>query len=256
MAIAMSLMIAQIDFSDWTKWLIPLMIVGGSVLSSITKAYKDRAERKKKDADNTQVPKMEPPTARPARPSIPVARPRTPTTGPVHQEITRPPQPRPVARPIADPMRAPRPVAAPPLGEWFSKPDEVVIVRESHDVDPPKRIQPEPLPSQHQRLARPPLPSAEPQRQQPRRRRRKQLDALAGAARRVKKANATEADLLGSPLVSSLDPVQSEPETSTPDDGASSFVRPTRAALRHAIIMNEILSPPISLRGSSSVLDI
>jgi len=220
---------------DWVEIIVVVLIFGGSALGALAKwiiaklnpETPEKLERAEEDKPERQ-----------AAPARPVARPMPPVAFP--------------ARPVARPM-PPQPVAQRPAGgEWVFQDPSRPTARQP--LDEPRRAAPE--------SPRPPAPvvppvviRVEPAASRPAR------SVARKAKRHIPKTTARtpERDLReeGDREFDRLD--HQVWDVDTPDSKAALVVvevcdefdpirRPTRRSLRRAIIMKEILGPPLALR--------
>ncbi len=214
---------------DWIEGIIVLVIIAGSALSGIVKAIITKLNRSREEVEAERELQERPPpprmTQRPAMP--PIARPMPPRRRP----------PAVVQRPAAKPLTSQRPQAEvprtiPPVVQTILD----VVLDGAVDVeDVLHRTQPQ------QSHAPPPPPPRPTQSKvtKPAARRRSIDD------REVQKAMLVEKRI--GHVEPKVAPVT--PPLST-DADSELFERPTRTDLRRAIILNEILSPPLALRAT------
>lgn len=220
--------------------IIAAIVIGGSALSAVAKAWKDREESKRR-ARNTQVPRQQRPLHPPARPLPDRSQPSTKPASPLEPAV-------PVAPTIrnAEPVKIPGPIHAPPV--VAGRPLEP---RRPRPVRPPASRPPRP---DRARRAAPPERSIPVARRAdtPVERPDSMLTAAEASRRQVADSYAA---IVARPLAAdSTDPrlqerrSSSSPVAESPDDGWNDIVHPSRRTLRRAILLNEILSPPLSLR--------
>lgn len=228
--------LAQNNF-DWIENIFILVIIALGALSSVAQALikkfssKEKKEKKRatlepRRADvNDEFQQGRPPVARPL-----------------------PPRPRPaVDRPVADRRKGKRaePIGLPePLRDILSDLVPELVPERPREVVPEKQA------SQSAQPAPPPaVPTQERKTPRPK---RKRVRRRAPAPEPV----ADEVTQMGQHLVN-LDSELARPisdaikHKTTVVDPFSLFKRPSRASLRYAIVMKEILGPPISLRQDS-----
>jgi hypothetical protein len=218
-------MLAIQDIGDWIQGIVVLIIIAGSALSGLAKAITAKLDRAREAAKAKGEGQQEAP--RTIRPVMPVARPMPPPR--------RPPQlfERPVAKPLPPQVRTqPRadlPPAVPPLVRTIL--DMVLdgAVDLEAAVPTPPRARPERPPAPQR--AKPPAPP------------RPEVGRRAIEAREEQKA-----ELLEKRIGHVQRHVAPATAPTSPDDGMTLFDRPTHSDLRRAIILNEILSPPLALR--------
>lgn len=251
---------AQGNF-DWMENIYGIIVIAfvvfGNIANSIIKSIKEKKEREKKLT--TPMPEPLPTQQRPGGPSaFPTARPR-----PTRPEVARPlPPTRPTSPP--PPLARPAPEAQPPRpAKTLGIPRELLPegLQEVLAEAVPELVRPKPRPQTPPSAQRPPV------RTQQKASSGRQRTALPSERSKMKKSQrpADSAERLGTmtssfdvepPRESSVDAyVESHishlkhPVEDVPLGTAAHARRlPSRAALRHAIIMSEILSPPRALR--------
>jgi hypothetical protein len=243
----MDWLLAESELSDWLQALLVILLVAGSAFAAVAKKLIEFFGGAKAD-DSPSV--GDKPTARSAgpEPQRPVARPMTP------QRRTASPRTPPVAAPFPSqatsetprPVQPPRPPAAPgPRPAPLVPPS---LVRERPPARPTIH---EGLPSEkpsvvgHGGEVPPHLPSEDLRDAHITERGHEDLPSEVRAGKREArgKGPAPSRRLSRAPLIAE---VVAEPAA---DQGLRDLVRhPTRAELRRAIIMNEILGPPVAVR--------
>jgi len=224
-------MLAIQGIGDWIEGIIVLVIIAGSALGGIGKAISAKLNRSREEAAQREGRERPPPrmTERPALP--PMARPMPPRRRPP-VAMQRPatgsltPQPAP-QRPVAEIPRSFQPVVQSILD---------VVLDGAVDLE---TAFPKPQPSQPRREPPPASPRAG-RTSVPRQpvRRRSIEDREEQKSKLVEKR------------IGHVEPhVASSPPPSSTETNFGWFERPTRTDLRRAIILNEILSPPLALRG-------
>ena len=202
---------------DWIRIIILLFVAGSAVFGAVTKAL-IRKFSPKKDADTPALGRPEPVRLRPPSPARPVARPMPTPQG---------------SGPVAPPAR-PRPVTKFPSVE--SLPEmlrEVFAQLGDAEETPPSRPAPPPVAAPPRARA---VPGIERTGRKPvaaRQRARSKPGAAPAAGVRSRVASVADGDVR---------------KTAIKDLPPGTVRHPTRASLRRAIIMNEILSPPLALR--------
>jgi hypothetical protein len=232
--------LAQERMADWLEWLVPMVVIALAVLGNITRALtKSKARKEEKrsgprpeDHRRHHPPAPPRPVARPA-PVRPVARPI-----PSHE------RPRPAVTAPAPPRRAqPHRVDSLPdlLKEVFGQ------LREAASASPAPASKPAP-PS-------PPVEST-PTPPRPRKARRRKLLATANRASTPpaapKPAELRDHHLrhLEDSFATVTEPEIDEFAIAADEIGSLRLGvrRPGRTDLRRAVILSEVLSPPLSLR--------
>lgn len=257
------ILLAQSELDDWVKIVILVLFIGGSTLGALAKkliAYFGPKEDQSGKApriptvvgDDRTRPRQQPrPVARPA-PTLPTAHPAPSFPPP------RPAPSLPSARP-APPARqaskAPtmRPVAKPQPLEQPAKPTLADLVQEVFE-------------QQHSDVARVPADTASPPPVRPvapreapqtkKRRSQREAKRIASAKKQrsgqVKPSAASGSEQEGVDPEKHLGRLQSKIPKQTEQataPAADSFRRPSKDALRRAIIMSEVLRPPLALRA-------
>lgn len=218
-------MLAIPDISDWVEGIIVLVIIAGSALSGIVKAIITKLNRSREEVEaERELQERPPPQRMTQRPTVPpVARPmppRRPAATLEHRPVARPMMPQ---RPTAEIPKSLQPMVQTILD---------VVLDGAVDVEdvfgkPKPRPTPPPAPPRTAKATVPKRPA----------RRRSIEDREEQKAKLVEKR-------IGHVETH----VASATPTSTTDADFEWFERPTRTDLRRAIILNEILSPPLALR--------
>jgi hypothetical protein len=241
--------LAQSEFSDLLDIVLYVAIVALSALGWLAKKLIEyfggpKAERKETRPDVMEAEEIEEPAdVYPAgtgpRPMPPPARPATGRRGP-----------RPVARPYPTPTAPPtRPVprpghAAPPTVERRPAPPPVT----------PRPQQPPPSPPFERRPPRElhlDLPSERVETKRRSTRRRAGLPSKRAPRerkRRPKLKRGVEIEILEPSLAQRFAPRKTRDVQGEQDELLAFVQHPTRQSLRQAIVMNEILGPPVGLR--------
>jgi hypothetical protein len=247
---------------DWIQIIVIIMVIGASAFGAISKKLikaftpeePDEAGAKKPPAE--QAPPLPKPVRRSAPPARPVARPMpgaprsdTSTFPPVarpvpprpvrHSQVeqrrdllaeaepppVRTPQPQPVARPAPTP--APRPAPAP---EWRERPAA------PHKPPRPTRIE--------KSVDRVGARVREEERQF-----ESAIDERVGILEPAVVEEVEEFDAAIDDRMGHIGPEGSMPQVARrPSGRAPFFGRPTASELQHAVLMREILGPPVALR--------
>jgi len=256
----MSDILAQGNF-DWMENLVGIIVIAfvvlGNVANALIKGIKEKKERERKHTTPTSRPSSAQPrggapsaypTARPRPPRPEVARPVPPA---------RPTAPQQPATELAPEAQPPRP--APTLGiprELLPEGLEEVLAEIVPQLVRPKPRPQTPPPAQHPpvrktRKAAAPHPRSAPPSPRP------EQPSSSRPTDPAKRLGTLTSNLDAEPPrepsvaahveshISHLDHPVSDATIGTLAHGRR---RPTRAALRHAIIMNEIISPPRALR--------
>jgi len=234
-------MLAIKDIGDWVQVIIVLVIVAGSALSGIVKAIITKLNRSREEAEAERERQGRPRPQRVTdRPAPPVARPMPPRH--------RPPMAmqQPVARPLPPQQRsqAEVPRTLPPVVQtiWDVVLERAVDLETAFPKPRPPQPTAEPPVSGAARTYRaqpPPVPPRVGKAIVPKRPvgRRSIEDREEQKAKFVEKR------------IGHVEPhVASATPPSSTDAYSELFERPTRTDLRRAIILNEILSPPLALR--------
>ena len=237
-------MLAIQDIGDWIEGIIVLVIIAGSALSGIGKAIVNKLNRSREEAEAQRrregQPRPQRVTDRPAVP--PVARPMPPRRPASTIEH------RPVAWPLTPPTARRRPHAEvpqpiPPVLQTIL---DVVLdggVELETVVRKPRPPQPaaEPPVSGSARTSRvQPPPAPRPSKTK--------VPKLATRRRSIEDREEQKAKLVEKRLGHVVPHVASTTPLSSTGDESVLFDRPTRTDLRRAIILNELLSPPLALR--------
>jgi hypothetical protein len=212
-------MLAIQDIGDWIQGVVVLIIIAGSALGGLGKAITaklDRAREAAKGEGQQAAPRT-------IRTVTPVARPMPPQR--------RQPQlfERPVAKPLAPSPPQPRAELPPTLPPMVKTLLEAVLNTEIDATPRPRPVCLQPPPRPRPASPKAPKPAAV---------NRRSIDE-----REERKAELVEKRI--GHVQRHVAPVAA-PTTS--DDGMTLFDRPTHRDLRRAIILNEILSPPLALR--------
>ena len=209
-------------FDDWIQIIILALVAGSAVFGKVTKTL-IRKFSPKKDPDAPVLGRPEPLPRRPPPPARPVAR-------PMPQAPTATPQ---AAGPVAPPAQ-PRPASRFPRVESLPQMLRGVFKQLGDAGEtPPSRSAPLPAAPPPQARAAPGIERAGRKPVAARKRARSKPGASPVAGVRPLVASVAEGDVQ---------------ETQIKDSPLDTVRHPTRASLRRAIIMNEILSPPLALR--------
>ncbi|MCH7595293.1 MAG: hypothetical protein IID35_01935 [Planctomycetes bacterium] len=208
---------------DWIQGVILLLVVGLPVLNKIVKAI---AAKLSGTEDETEAPT--PPQHR-DRSRPPVARARGSKPQPAHQPpppVARPQPPRPAVSPPrrSAPQDAPPPAFAP----------LIEMIRERIEERPRVRQQQRPGPKPEEKPQRKPVRSARPSSTK----KRKQRESIAEREQRLAKQGEERMGHVREGLVT--------PVVERPSDHRHMWM--TRQSLRRAIVLSEILAPPLALR--------
>ena len=215
------------DPGDWIQGVVVLIIIAGSALSGVAKAITAKLDRAREAAKAKGEGQQEAP--RTIRTVTPVARPMPPPR--------RPPQlfEHPVAKPLPPQVRTqPRtdlPPAFPPVVRTILD----MVLDGAVDLD---AAVPTPPPPRARREG-PPAPQR-PQATAP-------LRPKVGR-RSIEEQEERKAELVEKRIGHVQRHVAPVAAPASSDDGMTLFDRPTHRDLRRAIILNEILSPPLALR--------
>ena len=245
MFLANDLMLGQRG-AGWIETVVIIAIVAMPILGSAAKFFirkfspQDKGDEQASNASGGTAPRRDParPVARPL-PSRPV-RPVAPGPGTVEQPAAVRRASIPVPEPLRDILSEVMPELVPPR----PKPPEA---RPREEVAAPRRrrTKPQPRTVSRERRAATPRPSSEP---------RAERSKSGRSSRRVPKES------LETRLGSADERVGHLQSTLVATDDAAggdnlwrdqwaSLKNPTRRAIRFAIVMNEILGPPVALRG-------
>lgn len=215
--------------TDWMQTVVALVFVGIVVLSSVAQTIiaKMRGQQEDTSNENQSGPRVPQPRA----PQFPTARPMPRPGRPTETAYPRVPTPQ--ARPRPAP---PRPVATQPP---FARPQPQRAPQPPHAPQPPRAPQPPAPRPVEVRFEPPPPPKPTPKR------RTKQP-----ATRTPAVAKAADEPLARHHLELSTDVAHPHTELDALVLGESDdpIRHPTRDDLRYAILMNEVLGPPVSLR--------
>ena len=202
---------------DWIQIIILALVAGSAIFGKVTKTL-IRKFSPKKDPDTPVLGRPVPLPRRPPPPARPVARPMPSPEG---------------SGPVAPPAR-PRPVSKFPRVE--SLPEMLrEVFAQLGDVGETPQSKPAPPPTARSRPAHA-APGVERTGRQP----------VAARKRTRSKAGTTQA-VKARPRSVSVEKGGIR-RTQIKDSPLGTVRHPTRASLRRAIIMNEILSPPLALR--------
>ena len=221
-------MLAIQDIGDWINVIIVLVIVAGSALGGIVKAITAKLNRSREEVEaERDLQERQTSPRRMDRPAPPVARPMPPRRRPP------PVMQRPVARPFNPP--APQSQTAPQPEVSTTLPPMVKTILETFlDVDI-ERQPPQPRPTS---LQPPPRPRPA----------KSKVPKPAVGRRSIEEREERKAKLVEKRIGRVEPHVASAVSPPSPDDSGSMFERPTHADWRRAVVLNEILSPPLALR--------
>ena len=220
-------MLAIQDPGDWIQGIVVLIIIAGSVLGGLGKAITAKLDRAREAAKARGEGQQAAP--RTIRTVTPMARPMPPPR--------RPPQlfERPVAKPLPPQERtqppADVPQAFPPVVRTILDMvlDGAVDLEAAVPTPPPPRARRERAPAPQRPQATAPL--------------RPKV-----GRRSIEEREERKAELVEKRIGHVQRHVAPAAAPTTSDDGMTLFDRPTHSDLRRAIILNEILSPPLALR--------
>lgn len=220
------LLLAAGGSRDWIQGVVLLLVVGLPVLNKIVKAI---AAKLSGTEDETEAPT---PPQRRDRSRPPVARARGSKPQPAHQPpppVARPQPPRPAVSPPrrSAPQDAPPPTFAP----------LIEMIRERIEERPRARQQQRPGPKPVEKPQRQPVRSARPSSTK----KRKQRESIAEREQRRAKQGEERMGHVREGLVTPL--VERSIDHS---DHWHTWM--TRQSLRRAIVLSEILAPPLALR--------
>lgn len=220
------LLLAAGGSRDWIQGVVLLLVVGLPVLNKIVKAI---AAKLSGTEDETEAPT---PPQRRDRSRPPVARARGSKPQPAHQPpppVARPQPPRPAVSPPrrSAPQDAPPPAFAP----------LIEMIRERIEERPRVRQQQRPAPKPVEKPQRQPVRSARPSSTK----KRKQHESIAEREQRRAKQGEERMGHVREGLVT---PVVER----SIDHSDHWHTWMTRQALRRAIVLSEILAPPLALR--------
>jgi len=241
--------------------IIILVLVGGSAIGGVVKALiekfggKDSSEYRKKRTDSKEADRPQParsghPPARPARPAHPPARPTHPPARPVATRSEAQPVARPLpTRPIAQLSQGESAAPAIPRPQRRSPPQRPVArpapeTARQTPARPTRQVR-----VKQPRPARSPAPRPELTLQESMR----EFDERGSSLVDHHLTTALPSEGVAHPSTELAHPDEQIAEDRTLDLDA--IRTPTPRALRQAIIMNEILGPPLALRpgnGSGS----
>lgn len=211
---------------DWIQGVVVLLVIGLPVLNKIVKAI---AAKLSGTEDETEAPT---PPQRRDRSRPPVARARGSKPQPAHQPpppVARPQPPRPAVSPPrrSAPQDAPPPAFAP----------LIEMIRERIEERPRVRQQQRPGPKPEEKPQRKPVRSARPSSTK----KRKQRESIAEREQRLAKQGEERMGHVREGLVT--------PVVERPSDHSDHWhTWMTRQSLRRAIVLSEILAPPLALR--------
>lgn len=235
-------LLAEGEIAEWIRILVILLVVGGSFFGKIGKKLIERFSPQapeKPQAPNVPTESLRrDPTPPVARPSRPVARPAPP---PPRVPVARAAPVRPVApqRPVIATAPAARRPVQPPVSAKTETPRREVTPTPVGEREPESR-------RRRQRAARTTAPPS----------RRKTGNLEARVDERFKPLESSlehRAEQIAARVEKHLGRLK--PQTAPaarPDEAASEsegFARPSRSELRRAVVLREILSPPIALRA-------
>ncbi len=219
-------MLAIQDIGDWIQGVVVLIIIAGSALGGLGKAITAKLDRAREAAKAKGEGQQE--TPRTIRQVTPVARPMPPPR--------RPPQvfERPVARPLPPQVRTQPRADMPPTFPPVVRTILDMVLDGAVDLEAAV-----PTPPPQPRRARPPAPQrvTEPPPARPK-----------VGRRSIEEREERKAELVEKRIGHVQRHVAPATAPASPDDGITLFDRPTHSDLRRAIILNEILSPPLALR--------
>lgn len=205
---------------DWIQIIILALVAGSAIFGKVTKTLIRKFS-----------PKKDPDTPVPGRP-VPLPRRPPPPARPMAQPMPQPPTPQ-GSSPVAPPAR-PRPVSKFPrveslpqmLREVFAQLGDAEKTSTSRPALPPgARSRPAHAAPEVERTGRQPVAA--------RQRTRSKAGTTPAAKARPRVASVEKSGIR---------------KTQIKDSPLDTVRHPTRASLRRAIIMNEILSPPLALR--------
>ncbi len=213
-------MLAIQDPGDWIQGIVVLIIIVGSALSGLAKAISAKLNRSRMEVEAERERQQRSSPRRMAdSPPPPTARPMSPP------RLQPPTFQRRVAKPFIPSPSQPRtelPRSLPPMVKTLLE----AVLHTEIEVPPPPRpvcLQPPPPPRPARpKLAKPPV-----------------------GRRSIEEQEERKAEL----VEKRIGHVQTHvTPTTVAEAGAGPFERPTHRDLRRAIILNEILSPPLALR--------
>jgi hypothetical protein len=213
-------MLAIQDIGDWIQGIVVLIIIAGSALSGLAKAISAKLNRSRMEVEAERERQQRPSPPRTMDSSPP------PTARPMSLPRPQPPVfQRRVAKsftPSPSQPRAELPRSLPPMVKTFL---EAVLNTEIEAPPTPRQTVAQPPPPPHPARTKPPKPAVK----------RRSIEA-----REEQKAELLE---------KRIGHVQTHvAPTAVADMDAGLFERPSPRELRRAIILNEILSPPLALR--------
>jgi len=215
-------MLAIVEIGDWVEGIIVLVIIAGSALGGIGKAIIAKLNRSREEMEAERGLQQERPpprmTERPALP--PVARPMPP----------RYRLPAAMQRPIARPLTPQRPQAQvprtfPPVVQTILD----VVLDGAVDLETA-------------------FPKPHPRREPPPRAAKTTIPKRPVGRRSIEDREERKTKLVEKRIGHVETHVASTTPTSSTEADFGLFENPTRTDLRRAIILNEILSPPLALR--------
>jgi hypothetical protein len=237
----MSVLLQNSGDFNWIEIIVVLVLVGGSALGSIGKwlieKTSPKTDRKPDDGGRTAAAGT---GAGQAEPSVP--RRRAPSARPVARPMPgTEPQETPVPRPQARPL-PPSPTARPYVSQEPPKPAVVPLPERK-----PRPVKPPPV-----RPVMKPAPAPPPKRRTPRvpsRPKKRKLGRLEpGLHPTLGEEEDRKFELREHRLGKLQAQAEVEPEPEEVVEGYDPIRSPTRRSLRHAILMREILGPPVALR--------
>lgn len=216
-------MLAIQNIGDWIEGIIVLVIIAGSALGGIGKAIITKLNRSREEAERERqgLPRPQRVTDRPAPP---VARPMPPRHQPPMATQRPAARPLPPQRPIAEIPRSLQPVVQSILDVVL----DGAVDLETAFPKPPPQPRREPPPA--------PRPS------------KTKVSKSAAVRRSIEDREEQKTKLVEKRIGHVKPHVASATPPSSTDANSELFERPTRTDLRRAIILNEILSPPLALR--------
>lgn len=231
---------AQVDFGDWMEIGVLLLVAAASVLAPIVKKIiqalgpkesgkevKDILVEVEEELDEAPLPA---PPARRAPPGYPVARPRPPARASSGQP--------PMAKPMVPPP---------------SRRDAVAEIRETRPIEPttlPPSSPPGPRRSARTPPTRPVPPAARSFRE----------ERLVHVAKKQRPESQAPKKRMERPLrerdLGDLKPSHKPVAPGAGRERDSAIGHPSRAELRRAILMREILGPPVALRETDDAFQL
>ena len=228
------LLLAARGFDDWIQVAVLALVFGLPALNGVVKAIAAKLNKTKAEAESP----MPPPRRERSRP--PVARPRGSKPDPAHQQgppVARPQPPRPTA---SQPRRhAPKEAKPSAVGSLIELIRE--HIEEKPRPAPPRRPtakQERPLPKPAKKIQRQPLRAALPSTIKKSKRR------VSISERERQQAKRSE-ERLGHLREGVVAPIVEQPI----DHSEHWHTRMNRRTLRRAIVLSEVLAPPLALRA-------